>query len=396
VKTTIEEKSEAQYLIRVEIPPEVVDGKLEEVYRRVVRTLEVPGFRRGRIPRSFLEMRFGKDFLYEDSQAELIEEYLPKALAELKVEPAFKPEPRVIEFEAGKPFRFEVEVEVFPEVELGDYSRIEVEAPPKRRVTQEDIEEVLEDLRIEHATLVPKGKDASIEAEDVVVVRRPNGETDELQARPEGWTAALIGKRPGESLELQFPEGQRQRVTIDGVKRIELPDLEELAQTLGHENPTALREEIQRKLEERFSHDYEEELRWAVLDALITRSRVVIPPGLVERLLAREVEYLKERGHEPKDDEQAKLKAAIEQRLRRDRVIQALKEREGIRLSDEEFEDYLKEEAQRRQINPIKFKALLEREGRLEQLRREREDRRVLDFLTERAKIIEREREGEG
>lgn len=387
VKATIEEKNETQYLIRVEIPPEVVESKLEEIYRRVVRTLELPGFRRGRIPRSFLEMRFGKDFLYEDSQAELIEEYLPKALSQHNIEPASRSEPRIVEFEAGKPFRFEVEVEVFPEVELGDYSQIEIEVPKRAQITQEDIEEITEELKIEHATLVPKGKDALVEAEDVVVIRRANGETYELQARSDGWTKALLDKRVGEGLELELPEGAKERVIIDGIKKIELPDLEELAHTLGHEDPASLREDLRKQLEERSQQEHEEALRLTALDALIERSRVVVPPGLVEQFLEREMSYLKEGGHEPSEDERGKLREALERRLRRERVIEALKEAEGLELSDEEFEEYLKEEAERQEINPIKFKALLEREGQLKRLRRERERQKVLDFLIQNVKI---------
>jgi len=387
VKTTIKEQSAIEYVIAVEIPAEIVDRKLEEIYRRVVRTLEVPGFRRGHIPRSFLEMRFGKDFLYEDSQAELIEEYLPQALSQHNIEPASRPEPRIVEFEAGKPFLFEVEVEVFPEVELGDYSQIEVEAPKRAQVTQEEIEEVIEELRIEHATLVPKGKEAPAEAEDVVVVRRANGETHELQVRSDGWTKALLDKRVGDSLELELPEGAKERVIIDGIKKIELPDLEELAQTLGHEDLDSFREDLRRRLEERSEQEHEEALRLAALDALIERSRVVVPPGLVEQLFEREVNHLKEGGHEPSKEEQSELKEALKRRLRRERVLQTLKESEGLKLSDEEFEEYLKEEAERREINPVKFKALLEREGQLEILRRERERQKVLDFLIKNVKI---------
>jgi trigger factor len=389
MKTTIEEKSETQYVIRVEIPPDVVDRKLEEVYRRVVRTLEIPGFRKGRIPRGYLEMRFGKDFLYEDSQAELLEEYLPKALSEHNIEPASRPEPKVLEFEAGKPFRFEVEIEVFPEIEIADYSEIEVEAPPKREVSDDEVSKVMEELRIEHAVLVPRDSSAVVEAEDVVVIRHRDGKTEELQARSDGWTAALIGKRVGETVELEPPEGERVRVTVDGIKRIELPDLEELSQTLGHEDPASLKDEILRKLKERFEHDYEHALRMRVLDAVVEQSRVRVPKKLVEDLLEAEVEYIKRGGHEPSEEELTQLREAIERSLKRERLLQAIKEKEGLSLSDEEFEEHLQGEAKRSGVPLVKFKALLEREGQLERMRREHEDQRALELLLEKARIIQ-------
>ncbi len=392
MKTTIQQNSETQYVVQVEISSDVVDQKLEEVYRRLLRTLEVPGFRRGHIPRAFLEQRFGKDFLYEDSQAELIEEYLPKALAELKVEPAARPEPKVVEFAAGRPFRFEVSVEVFPEVELADYAGLEVEAPAKPRVTQKEIDHAIEELRVQHATLVPKPRGAPVEAEDVVVIRRRDGETREIQARAEGWTAVLLGKRVGETVELEPPEGQRLPVIIDGIKRISLPDAEELAKTLGHDSEEALREDIREKLKEHVAREQERRVRLAALDAIVERSKVAVPARLVEQLLQEERAYLGSRGHEPSESELAQVREAIVRRLKRERVLQAIKQKENISLTDEEFESFLKEEAERRGTNPVRLKAILEREGQLERVRQEQENQRVLSLLMEKIQIIKPKR----
>ncbi len=391
MKTTIEEINETKRIIRVEIPADVVEQKLDELYRRVARTIEVPGFRKGRVPRSFLETRFGKDFLYEDTQTELIEEYLPKVLEDLDVELATRPEARVIEFEAGKPFTFEVNVEVFPEVELTDPAQIEIDAPPLREVTDEDIERVIEELRRDHATLVPKeGEDAVVEDEDVVVVRLPSGETHELQAHSEGFTAQLLGKRVGESVILTSGEGEDAKsvtVTVDGIKRIELPDLDELAQTLGHESEEELRADVQRRLEERFQEEHTDALRLAALDALIERSRVIVPDKLIDEIVEQERAYLQQQGRDLPEEEVGRLRETIRKRLQRDRVLRAFKQKEQIALSDEEFEAFLKEEAERQGMNPVKFKALLEREGQLERLRRRREDEKALDALLQRVRI---------
>jgi trigger factor len=391
VKTTIEEINETKRIIRVEVPAEVVDRKLDELYRRVARTIEVPGFRKGRVPRSFLEMRFGKDFLYEDTQTELIEEYLLKALEDLDVELATRPEARVIEFEAGKPFTFEVDVEVFPEVELADPAQIEIAAPPQRDVTEEDIERVMEELQRDHAVLVPKeGEDAVVEDEDVVVVRLPSGETHELQAHAEGFTAQLLGKRVGESVELTSGEGEDAKsvtVTIDGIKRIELPDLDELAQTLGHEGVEELRTDVRQRLEERLREEHEGALRLAALDALIERSRVVVPDKLIDEIVAGERAYLQQQGRDLPEEEIGELREAVRKRLQRDRVLRAFKQKEQITLSDREFEEFLKQEAERQGMNPVKFKALLEREGQLERLRRRREDEKALSALLQHVRI---------
>lgn len=394
VKTTLETISETKRTIRVEIPADVVEKKLEELYRRVARTIEIPGFRRGRVPRSFLEARFGKDFLYEDSQEELIEEYLPKALEEHGLQPAGRPETRVVEFEAGKPFIFEVDLEVFPEVELPDYETVEVEEPPAPEVPDPDVEAVIQELRVQHATLVPKGEDEPVAPEDVAVLRLESGKTHEVQARAEGWSAPLVGKKPGERVELESPRGEKVTGTVEAVKRIELPDLEELATTLGHESPQELREEIRKELEERAERDRKRALRTAVLDALVEKSRVLVPEALVKRIAEAERSFLQQRGHEVSAEEFASLQESVRQRIARDRVLEAVKEKENLALSDEEFETFLKEEAERRNLNPVKFKALLEREGELERLRDQKEEERVLEFLLDRVRVRKPQRSG--
>ena len=394
MKTTIETISETKRTIRVEVPAEAVDKKLDELYRRVARSIEIPGFRRGHVPRSFLEARFGKDFLYEDSQEELIEEYLPKALEEHGVKPAARPEARVVEFEAGKPFTFEVEVEVFPEVELPDYASVEVEEPPRKEIADEDVEAVVQELRVQHATLVPKGEDEPVEPEDVAVVRLESGKTHEIQARAEGWSAPLVGKRPGEQAELESPRGEKISVTIEAVKRVELPDLEELATTLGHDSPEELQEEIRKELEERAERDHKRALHTAVLDALVERSRVLVPEGLVERIAEAERSFLQQQGHEISEEEFASLQESVRRRIARDRVLEAVKEREDLALNDEEFEAFLKEEAERQKMPFVKFKALLEREGDLERLRDQQEEERVLAFLLERVRVRKPQRSG--
>ena len=395
VRTTVEAVDETRRVIRVEVPADVVERKLDELYRRVARTVEIPGFRRGRVPRGVLEMRFGKDFLYEDAQTELIEEYLPKALEDLDVELATRPEARVIEFEGGKPFTFEVDVEVFPEVELADPQTIEVEAPPPRAVTDEDVERVLDELRRDHATLVPKeGDDAVVEEEDVVVVKLPSGETYELQARADGFTAALLGKRVGDQVTLTLASGEKTvTVTIDGIKRVELPDDEELAQTLEHESVEALKADVRERLKRRLQEEHQEALRLAALDALVERSRVVVPDKLVNEIVEQELEHHRRQGQgqgqgqELSEEEIGRLREAVRRRLQRDRALRAFKRREGVQLSDEEFEKFLKEEAERRGINPVKFKALLEREGQLARLRRRLEDEKALDVLLQRVRV---------
>ena len=385
MKTEIERQDESTYRVDVVIPAETVDEKLDAVYKRVVQEIEVPGFRKGHVPRSYLEMRFGSDFLYEDAQQELIEEALPEALESHDIRPASRPELKDLEFEAGQPFRFQFDVEVFPEVELPeDVTTIDVDVPAPEDISDDNVNDMIEDLRFQHATLVPKDDEAAaIEDEDVVTVKTGGGQSKELQAQTEGSTSVLIGHQVGDQVTIPTRDDEGITVTIDSVNDIELPDLEDLAATVGYEDADEMRASLRDDLRQRAAQQREKQVHIAILDALAEASAVAVPNGVIDESVEQELQYLQQQGHQPTDDQKTELRHEIERRLKRERVLNAFKRREGIELSDEDFESYLEEQAAEYDMPVVKFRALLERENQLEHFRQERENRQALERLTE-------------
>jgi len=385
MKTDIEQQDASTYRIDVEIPADDVDAKLDAVYKRIVQEIEVPGFRKGHVPRSFLEMRFGSDFLYEDAQQELIEEHLPEALESHDIRPASRPELKDLEFEAGQPFRFQFDVEVFPEVELPeDITSIDVDVPQPDEISDDDVGDMIEDMRFQHATLVPKDdEDAVIEDEDVVTVKTGGGQSKELQAQAEGSTSALIGHQVGDPVTLSTRDDESVTVTVENINDIELPDLEDLAATVGYDDAETMRASIRNDLRQRSAQQREKQLHIAILDALVEASEVTVPSRLIDESLEQELQYFQQQGHQPTDEQKDELRQEIEQRLKRERVLTRVKTREGIELSDDEFGSYLEEKAAEYDMPVVKFRAVLERENQLEHFRHERENRLALDRLTE-------------
>jgi trigger factor len=394
VKATKESKSPTQVTVRVEIPAETVSRKLDELFRHASREIRLPGFRPGHVPRAVLEARFGKDFLNEDAQAALIEEYLPQALQQLQLRPVSPPQTKPGEFDPQKDFIFEAEIEVLPEVTVRNYTGIAVQDIPVQPVQDSDIDAVVERLREEHATLLPKGgeRSAVVEAGDIVEVKiAGDARIREWPATPGELTEKLIGHKIGETVTLTTDE-QQIELRIEGVKILEKPNLEELARTLGHETMADLRTKIRQELEESRARRRERELKLKILDAIVAQTAVELPQRFIEQLVAQELERWQQQGlPEPSAEDVKKLKESIEQRVRRELVLEAIKKQEGLSLSDADFERLLEDEARKRQMQPIKLRALLEREGRLASFRSEHEDERVLQFLYERAKIISEE-----
>lgn len=390
MKASKETKSATQVTVKVALPAEVVRRKLDELFLQASHEIELPGFRRGHIPRAVLEARFGRDFLNEEAQDELIREYLPQALRELGLRPVSPPQTKPLEFAAQKDFVFEAEVEILPEVTVQNYTGLEIEDITLSAVQETDIDAVVEKMRIDQATLAPKqGANAAlVEAGDVVAVQAPGEDRlREWQVSTSDPTEALIGHRVGEHVAL--PTDKRLSVQIESVKVLEKPDLLELAKVSGHDTIEALRGKIRQELEAGRAQRRERELKLKLLDKIVEQTPFELPGRFVDGLVAQELELFQKRGlPEPSADDVKKLKAAIEQRVRRELVLETLKKQEHLSLNEQDFAQLIEAEAQKRAMSPVKLRALLEREGQLESYRSEREDERVLQFLYERAKVV--------
>jgi len=390
VKSTVETKSTTQHIIKVEIPSEIVSKKVSDLFRRAAREIALPGFRPGHAPRSVLEARFGKDFLDDDAKQELIQEYLPQALTEHKLRPVSAPQATDVgEFGDNQIFHFEAEVEVLPELEVKNYTGVELDEPAKREPSQQEIDAVLTRLKTEYATAVPKESGEKVNAEDIVTVHTENSkEAQDVQVQAVGVTSAYVGKSAGEWVELSFDDGKKIKTKIELIKQLDKPDDEELASTLGHESTKEMIDKIRADLAERLERQHQRELRTALIDKLVAQTSVEIPPRMLDEVVGAELEYLRRSGYpEPSADEVKKLKENTEKRLKREMVISAIKKQENLQMSDANFEALLKSEAEKRDMNPIKFRAILEREGRLQNYRADHEDERVLQFLMDKAKL---------
>ena len=144
--------------VQVECTEEQVARALDQAYKKVVRGVVVPGFRKGKVPRQILEMRYGAEVLYDDAIDILLPEAYQAALAEAAVEPIDRPEVEVVDFAAGQPAVFKFVVQGPPEVELGQYKGVEVEEV-SFPVTDADVEQVLGEMQEQHARLVESATD---------------------------------------------------------------------------------------------------------------------------------------------------------------------------------------------------------------------------------------------
>lgn len=391
MKVETKETSSSTVTLSVEVPAERVAQKFQQLLREVAQQVRIPGFRPGKVPRRLLEAQLGEGFLNEDVQTALIEEAVPVALEQAALRPLSRPETRVISFEEGKPFAFELDVEVLPKIEFPELSTISVEADPEPVPSDDDVTRVLEELKVQHATLLPK-EGGVAELGDVAVVAVGDGQDRELLLSEDSdLSQQLIGHEAGQDVAIKLDE-QAFTLALKAVKQLDKPDLEELAQALDHDSQGALLEAIKSQLQERLNQEHKQRTRYKVLDAIIERAEVPVPPRLKEEMLNHELALLERSGRVGAldDDDRAAYAEGAEQRLRREVALESLKRQdESLRLDDAAFETIVNTLAEAQGINPVKFKAVLEREKSLTRFRTQKEDEHALDLLISRIQFTQ-------
>lgn len=296
-------------VLNIEMDASEVDRYLEQAYSRLVRKVSVPGFRKGKVPRDILQRHIGKDALFQEALQELIPEAYQKAMETQRIDAIAQPRFELIQTE---PVVFKAIVPLKPTVKLGDYAGIKVESKPME-VGDNDIEAAIQQLRQQHAMLIPV--DRPVQFGDIItidVVGERQEEpfpihkdfvyevTRESKLPLPGFAEKLEGMIKGEerSFVLSYPAdyeikelaGKEHafKVTVREIKERKLPDVDDdFARTLGGQDLASLRQKIADDLKAGAEKRARLELEQKVIKAVVDLSEVGYPPVLIDREISR-------------------------------------------------------------------------------------------------------------
>ncbi|MEN6460447.1 MAG: trigger factor [Syntrophomonas sp.] len=267
------ENSEAY--IAIEVDAEAFEQGLETAYHKVVKQVSIPGFRKGRVPRPLLEAHFGKEILFEDALEAVVPNAYEEAIKELNIDPIAQPEFDMGEIEADQPFKFNVKVAVKPDVVLGNLEGLEISVP-KFEITEQDVDNRMEDMRSRYAQLVEKTDEPADNGDTVVIDFE--GFVDEVPFEGgagqdyslelgsgtfiPGFEEQLVGVKVGEikDVKVTFPESYHAtdlagkdavfKVTVNKIEAKELRTLDDaFAQEVSEfETIGELREDVKKNL----------------------------------------------------------------------------------------------------------------------------------------------------
>ena len=303
------EKKNMKKLV-IEVPAAEFEAAIEKAYQKNKNKINVQGFRKGKAPKSLIEKMYGPSIFYEDAANSLIPEAYSAAAKESGLEIVSRPEIDVTQVEKGKDFIFTATFAVKPEVKLGEYKGIEVEAA-KIEVTDEEVAADLENARQQQARMitvedrpVQDGDIATIDYEGFVDGVAFEGGKADGHALTIGshsfidtFEEQLIGKKIGEEVEVNvtFPAEYHAaelagkpalfKVTIKGIKCRELPELnDEFAQEASEfDTLDEYKADIKAKIQTRKEKEADAAKREAVITKIIENTEMEIPEAMVEQ-----------------------------------------------------------------------------------------------------------------
>ena len=435
VKTNITELPDSRVRVEVEVPTEAIERELNSAASDLGREMRVPGFRSGKVPAEVVLRQVGREAVLDEAVRRGLPAWYEEALADAGIQTVGDPQVDLSDLpEKGAPLAFTIEIGVVPPAQLGEYKGVEV-GRREPKVDDQEVEAELERLRESHASLETVERAAG-EGDFVVMDyvgslgEEPfeggegRGQVVELGSGRliPGFEDQLKGASAGEerTIELTFPEdypaeplaGQDASfaVQVKEVKEKRLPELGDdfAVEAGGYDSLEELRTEIGSRIAEAEERTIEAEFREAAVDAVVDKARIAVPKELVHskahEMWHRTARRLAEQGVNPeqylamtgKSEEELVVESEpeAETALKREAVLAAVVEAEGIEVSDEEIEQALRGSAPP-DATEKQLKRLMKRarsQGADEALREDIAMRKAVDLIVENAKPIEAER----
>ncbi|HZB05236.1 MAG TPA: trigger factor [Thermoleophilaceae bacterium] len=434
VKTNTTELPDSRVRVEVEVPTEALERELKTAASQLGREMRVPGFRSGKVPAEVVLQQVGREAVMDEAVRRGLPGWYEEALADAGIQSVGDPQVDLSDLpEKGAPLAFTIEVGVVPPAQLGDYKGVEV-GRREPKVDDQEVEAELERIRESLASLETVERPAG--DGDFVVMDyvgsldgtefeggEGRGQVVELGSGRliPGFEEQLMGAAAGEqrTVELTFPDdypaeqlaGQDASFTVEvkEVKEKKLPELDDdfAVEAGGYDSLDELRAEIESRIAEAEERAIEAEFREAAVDAVVAQASIEVPHELVHskahEMWHRTARRLQAQGIEPgqylamtgKEEEElvTESEPEAETALKREAVLAAIVEAEGIEVSDDEIEHALRASAPP-DASDKQLKRALKRarsQGADEALREDIAMRKAVDLLVENAKPVDAE-----
>lgn len=426
MSTSFENKATNRGVVIFTISQDKIKPALDQAFNKVKKDLTAPGFRKGHMPRTVFNQKFGEEALYEEALNSILPAAYEEAVAELELDVVTQPKVDVKSMEKGKDWEITAEVVTKPEVKLGDYKNLEVSVEESKEVTDAEVDEKIERERNNLAELVLK-EDAAVEGDTVVIdfvgsvdgVEFDGGKGDNFslelgsgQFIP-GFEDQLVGKKAGETVKVNvtFPEDYQSAdlagkdatfvTTIHEVKAKEVPELDdELAKDIDEEVETLdeLKAKYRKELEATKETAYNDAVEAAAIDLAVANAEIVeLPEEMihdeVQRAMQEFMGNMQRQGISSEmyfqltgtteEDLRKQYEADADKRVKTNLVIEAVAKAEGFEATDEEIEKEISDLATEYKMEAEQVRSLLSPD----MLKHDIAMKKAVNVITDSAKV---------
>ncbi|PZM62335.1 trigger factor [Paenibacillus dendritiformis] len=427
MKATWEKIEKNVGVLEVEVDAERVTEALDQAFKKVSKRVNVPGFRKGRVPRPIFEAKYGVESLYQDAIDIMLPEAYTQAVKETDIKPVDQPDVEVEQIGKGQTFKFKAKVTVKPEVQLGEYKGLEVEKQSVE-VTEEELDAELKRMQERHAELIIVDEDVAASGDSVVIDFEGfvDGEafeggkaeryTLELGSNSfiPGFEDQLVGMGTGDfkDVEVTFPEHYHAenlagkpavfKVKLHEIKRKQLPALDdEFAKDVSEfDTLEEYKADLKQQLQSRKEKEAEGAREAAVVDKAAENAEVEIPRAMIESEIQHMVKDLDNRlrmqgmnidmfltlSGQTIADLREQMQKEADKRVKNNLVLEQIAKEENLSISDEELSAEVDKMAEMYQRTAEEIRDILTKNGTLENLREEALIRKTIAFLVENSK----------
>lgn len=423
----------------ITIPAEDIKKAEMEVYKKNKAYFNVPGFRKGKAPKKIIENLYGEEIFFEDAINEVLPKMYEEAVEELKLDVIDQPNVDIEDFNRGQDVVVNIDVQVKPEVKLGNYKGVEIEKVPTE-VSDELIDNELEKERHLNARIIniddraaQEGDKVNIDFEgkvDGVAFEGGTAQDQELELGSgsfiPGFEEEIVGHKVGEVFDINvtFPEdyftdelkGKEAifTITLNTISQEELPELDDefIKDISEFDTIEEFKEDLTKKKTEEVESNAKSLRTSRVLDKVVEGMEVELPEVMVDNAIEDQIrnmdynmrsqgialdQYLNMLG-QSLEDFKSTMRPEAEKEVLRSLAIDAIVKEEDFQVTDEEMEEEAKEAAAKyfgadEEKQQEMVKTMLE--GNTELLRNDLVRRKAIDFLLENLKEVEVEVEEE-
>ncbi len=392
MKVTLDREGKNLVKLGLELEPDKAMRAYEHACRQLSHKVNIPGFRKGKVPRTVLEKTIGVEYIKQETLEHLVPEVLNEAILQESLDIITQPQIDSCQFNLGEPLKLQANFEIRPEVNLGDYKGLTVTIA-EEQFDESSIDKGLTSLAEAQAQLaaIPA---RPIQLGDTVLLdfecfvdNKPveGGKADGmvLEVKADGFIPGfceqLVGKEPGTELEIKapFPADYRntQLASKEGLFKTKIRELREkvvppiddaLAQKFGVDSLENLKEKLKTNLKEEFDNNNESRKQKLVIEAVVKNAKVDLPETMIEReqkLLLEQLKYYLEQSKRSFADFEASPEFAsikeskyeeAKQRVLTSLVLGAIIKQEKITVNEDEMHEHLEDFINRLSLPPEK------------------------------------------